>query len=58
MTTASEDRSFLNDVIGTGLLETSIEWISDNLDPEDVFNESALEDWAIRNNYQKIPDSE
>lgn len=41
-TTAKEDRNFLDEVIGTGLLEKAIEWISQNLEPEQVFDETKL----------------
>jgi len=58
MSTASQDREFLNEVIGTSLLENAIEWIKDNLEPEDVFDEKDLEHWAEMNDYQKIEDAE
>ena len=45
-TSVKEDEKFLADVIGSELLEKSIEWIQNNLAPEDVFSEDALSDWA------------
>jgi hypothetical protein len=54
MTSSSQDRNFLNDVIGTGLLESAIEWIKSNLEPEDVFSEETLDTWATLNDYEKI----
>lgn len=30
-----------------------VEWIGDNMMPEDVFDERALETWAIKNGYEK-----
>jgi hypothetical protein len=50
-TTLNQDRAFLNDVIGDALLETSINWIASNLNPEDVFSESDLANWAEENGY-------
>lgn len=52
-TTHAEDSNFLNDVIGTGLLESSIEWIKTNLTPEDVFSKEVLCEWAENNDYIK-----
>ena len=34
-------------------LDNAIDWISDNLNPEDVFPVSDLETWAEENNYIK-----
>ncbi len=33
-TTAKQDRNFLDEVVGSGLLENAIEWIGQNLEPE------------------------
>lgn len=35
------------------LLEQSIEWIGDNMNPEDVFSKKDLENWAEANGYEK-----
>lgn len=51
MATNTQDRRFLDEVIGSGLLDSAIEWIKDNLDPEDVFPRSDLEHWANMNDY-------
>lgn len=53
-TTATQDKNFLHDVIGTGLLECAIDWIKNNLEPEDVFSKEQLESWAEDNDYEKI----
>lgn len=45
-TTSKQDQDFLNDCIGTGLLESAIDWIKANLSPEDVFTEKELLSWA------------
>ena len=48
-TTTEEDKKFIEYVIEKSLLEESIEWIRDNLEPEDVFGEAQLKDWAKDN---------
>lgn len=48
-TTASQDTNFLNSVIGNGLLESSIDWIKDNIDPKEVYGEKDLREWAAEN---------
>lgn len=50
MSTSRQDGAFLKSVISPTLLEESIDWISSNMDPEDVFSDSDLRDWANRNN--------
>ena len=51
MTTASQDRQFITEVVGTRLLEEAIDWIKSNLEPEDVFPREDLERWATTNDY-------
>lgn len=53
-TTHKQDQDFLSDVLGFGLLESSIEWISQNLNPIDVFKEDVLQDWAKSNDFIDI----
>lgn len=45
-TTSTQDREFIQSVIGSDLLENSIEWIVKNMNPDEVFSESDLKDWA------------
>lgn len=52
-TTISQDQGFLNDVIGTSILESAIDWIQRNLNPQDVFSERYLQEWAEDNDYIK-----
>ena len=49
MTSSTQDRTFIADVIDQFLLERSIDWISNNMEPEDVFGEARLKDWAKDN---------
>ena len=49
MTTAKQDRDFISAMVSDSLLEDSIEWIGSNMNPEDVFTEEQLRDWAENN---------
>lgn len=53
MTTVRQDQDFIAEVINIpdDLLEKSIDWIRDNLSPEEVFSEKQLNDWAERNGF-------
>ena len=46
MTTTKQDRNFLDEVVGSELLAKAIEWIAQNMEPEDVFSERQLKEWA------------
>tara|TARA_R110000824_G_scaffold526_1_gene3308 strand:+ start:1088 stop:1261 length:174 start_codon:yes stop_codon:yes gene_type:complete len=52
MTTHTQDKEFINSVIGSSLLEEAIQWIQSNMGPEDVFSEDDLADWAESNGYE------
>ncbi len=45
-TTIQQDREFIAAVISTSLLEDVIEWIANNLEPEDVFGDARMKEWA------------
>jgi len=47
-TTTIQDDNFRDAVISRSLLEDAIAWIAENMEPEDVFSEKALEAWATR----------
>lgn len=49
MTNSNQEKDFKSYVIGRDLLGESIEWISRNLSPGDVFSDDELEDWARDN---------
>lgn len=49
----TQERDFISAVIGTDLLQNSIEWIAINLNPQDVFSAEELESWAENNGYIK-----
>lgn len=45
-TTSTQDREFIQSVVGSDLLESSIDWIVKNMNPDEVFPESDLKNWA------------
>ena len=47
MITTQDKNAFVDYIIGQDHLENAIEWISDNLDPEEVFDRKDLEAWAL-----------
>lgn len=52
MTTSTrQDNDFLDAVISKCLLEEAIDWIKSNLDPDEVFDDDSLHDWANENGY-------
>ena len=51
MSTANQDSAF-----GGVFLESIIEWIAENVDPEDVFEDRQLRDWAENNNFVSAGD--
>lgn len=55
MTSAQQDREFLDKMMdflrNDRLLEIAIEWIRNNMSPEDVFRERDLESWAEGNGW-------
>ena len=53
MSTARQDTDFATEMSGlvtatvdSGALESAIDWIGKNIDPEDVFGEKQLLEWA------------
>ena len=62
MPSAQQERNFASEMqdaaeaeitIKTWALDKAIEFIGDELDPEDVFSEKKLEQWAESNGYTK-----
>ncbi len=50
-TSASQDASFLSEVISNTLLEEAIDWIRSNMEPDEVFEEDELREWAQNNGF-------
>lgn len=58
MPTRSEDQSFAelmqtNVTMSTASLDEAIDWIKTNMNPEQVFDDNDLENWAEKNGYIK-----
>lgn len=50
----SDNRYFSDSIIDREcLLDGAIDWINTNLTPDDVFDSSTLDDWALTNGYEK-----
>lgn len=45
-TTSKQDHDFLSEIMGNSALETAIEFIKQNFQPEDIFGENALLEFA------------
>ena len=52
MATALQNASFASDLLPQYPLDDAIDWIKNNLEPDDVFDETTLERWAI--DYVKV----
>jgi len=55
-TTSGQDRDFISSLISSHLLEDAIDWISQNMEPADVFSKKDLEDWAEGEGYVEEED--
>ncbi len=60
MATGNQDRKFaelmtshIDASVSTNSLDEAIEWIGGNLNPDDVFSEKDLRNWAESNGYIK-----
>ena len=61
MPTSKEDQSFADVMkdsvdevkISNTALDNAIDWIGNNLNPDEVFSESDLGEWAEKNGYTK-----
>ena len=53
--TGTQNDEFLNDVMGVPKypMDTAVEWISDNLNPDEVFDTDVLQTWAEENGYKR-----
>ena len=48
-TTARQNSEFLRDVISSTFLDDAIAWIASSMNPDDVFSDSQLRQWADEN---------
>ena len=51
MSTMKQDDKFKEHMQASLWLEMAVEWIAKNLDPEDVFSQKDLENWAESNGW-------
>jgi hypothetical protein len=53
--TGSQNDEFLRDVLGLSKypMDEAVAWISDNLNPDEVFAPAVLETWAEENGYTR-----
>ena len=59
MISNNEGRSFIAHVIGldgVDVLTDSVSWIADNLQPDEVFSDEALREWASENGLIEDPE--
>jgi len=48
--------TLVNIVAGDNAIERALEWIGDNMTPQDVFSREQLDEWATLNGYIRTPD--
>lgn len=61
MPTNGQDKNFAEEMaqqldelkMSSSTLDNAIQWMQDNLEPDDVFTEKQLKDWADRNGYEE-----
>lgn len=54
MPTQNQDKDFARNVLESdSVLDKAIDWISSNLDPEEVFSDGDLATWANKNGFEK-----
>ena len=51
MATYAQGRKFVDELFHPAILEDVIDWINNNLSPDDVFDLEELKDWAINNGF-------
>jgi len=52
--TDRDERAFISGLDLSSLLEHAVQWISENLEPDQVFDEDELHDWAAQNERYEI----
>ena len=53
-----DNESFTKEIMAAYPLDCAIDWIKSNMEPEDVFDEDKLSDWAESNGYTKETNDE
>lgn len=52
MTSRRQDELFISELIPDNLLELAMEWLQNNMEPQDVFTTTQLETWARANGFE------
>jgi hypothetical protein len=52
-TSVADDKAFIDRVIDSSLLETSIDFIIERFTIEDIYGRDALEEWALENEFTR-----
>lgn len=47
------NQQFIKELVGDDLLDRAVEYIKDNIRPEDIFSEEELGEWAEDNGFVK-----
>lgn len=48
----TEERSFRDAIANPSALDNAISWIGANLNPEDIFSDEDLNDWALKHGFE------
>lgn len=51
MASAANNKKFADALLPQYLLDEAISWIKSNMNPDEVFDESQLEEWAENNDF-------
>lgn len=52
-TSARQDSNFISEMFSSTLLEQAMQFIADNFEPGDIFEEDVMKEWANENGYIK-----
>lgn len=55
MAAYTDNKKFADAILPQYLLDEAIQWIQSNMEPEDVFSNKQLEQWAIDSGYVSEP---
>lgn len=56
MTSVREDKAFRDHFFADNMFEDVVEWIRENLKPDDVFGDKSLKEWAEENGFVQPTD--
>lgn len=58
MTEAERREAFATAIVNPAAYDAAVEWIADNLNPQDVFDEEKLAAWALMRGWVKPEEEE